>query len=78
MAVTTGGGYYRSSLSGSEIDAISDDIANMDQKEFGDERFTRYEERYQIPLALAFICFVAEVVLSDGIRRVREWRGRFA
>jgi Ca-activated chloride channel family protein len=79
MAHASRAGYYRSSLSGSEIGVIADEIANMDQKEFDSERFNRYQERYQIPLGLAFICFAVGGFLSDGSRRrQRQWKGRFA
>jgi Ca-activated chloride channel family protein len=79
MALASGAGYYRSSLYDAEIAVIGDQIANMDQKEFESRRFSRYEERFQIPLVLAFICFAVGGFLSDGRRgRRREWKGRFA
>ena len=77
VAALSEGAYYRSSLRGSEIEEIYDEIANMDQKEFESQRFRRYEERYQIPLALALACFALESLLGDRRRQRREWRGRF-
>ena len=72
------GAYWRSSLGGRELEAVADRISGLQQKELGSERFTRYEERFQIPLALALACFLAEGLLSERSRRRREWRGRFA
>lgn len=78
MALAANGAYARTSLSGREIGAIQDAIANMEQKDVGAERVTRYQERYQIPLALAILLLAAEFLLSDRVQRSREWRGRFA
>jgi len=78
MALAANGAYYRSTVSGREIDAVASAIANMEQKDVGAERLTRYEERYQIPLGLAIVCLLAEFLLSDRVQRRREWRGRFA
>lgn len=78
IALATEGDYYRSSRGGAELDAIYEQIAGMDQKELGTTRFTRYEERFQIPLFLALLCFIAEAWLSDRRKAGEEWRGRFA
>ncbi len=78
IALTTEGDYFRSSLSGGEIVAIAEQLAQMDQRQFGTTRFTQYEERYQIPLLLAVICFAMEAALADRRRSQGEWRGRFA
>ena len=77
VAALSEGAYYRSSLRGVEIEEIYREIANMDQKEFESQRFTRYEERFQIPLALALVCFALESLLGDRRQQRREWRGRF-
>ena len=77
LAVISEGAYYRSSLRGNEIDEIKEQISNMDQKEFGSNKFTRYEERYQIPLVAALACFVIEFLLGDRRRQRSVWTGRF-
>jgi Ca-activated chloride channel homolog len=78
MVLATDGDYFRSSLGSGELEAIKEQIARMDQKEFGSTRFTQYEERFQMPLLLALICLFAEAFLGDGKSRQREWKGRFA
>ncbi len=78
IALATEGDYYRSTRSGGELDAIYEQITGMEQKEIGTTRFTQYEERFQIPLLLALICFIAEAWLSDRRKAGEEWRGRFA
>ena len=78
IALSSDGDYFRSSLGGKELDLIHEQVAQMDQKEFGAARFTQYEERFQIPLLLALACFLAEAWLSDRRQQQQEWRGRFA
>jgi Ca-activated chloride channel family protein len=78
VALVSDGGYFRSSLRGAEIAQIYQEISEMDQKEMGSTHFTEYEERYQIPLALALLCFVAEALVADRRRTQDEWKGRFA
>jgi Ca-activated chloride channel family protein len=77
VALETDGDYYRSTLRGAELDEIHSQIAQMEQKEIGSTRFTRYEERFQWPLLLALCCFLAEAFLGDVRVRTREWKGRF-
>ena len=78
VALTTEGDYFRSSLGSGEIDAIAEYIAQMDQRQFGASRFAQHEERYQIPLLLALVCFSMEAGLAERRRQREEWRGRFA
>ena len=78
MALETGGDYFRSTLGGAELDALYGQIAEMDQREIGSTRLTRYQERFQWPLLLALCCFFAEAFLGDARVQTREWKGRFA
>lgn len=78
VAAAGEGAYWRSSLAGRELEDLAGRISGMEEKELGAERFTHFEERYQIPLAAALLCFLAECLLTDRARGRREWRGRFA
>ena len=78
VALATDGAYFRSSLKGAETELIYDLIANMDQKEFGSERFAQHEQRYQYPLFAAIVCLLLAAMLPEGNRKEEEWRGRFA
>ena len=78
MALASDGAYFRSGIGDGEIDRIAEEIAAMDQKELGSTRFTQYEERFQVPLLLALLCFAVEALLPEGGRRGGDWRGRFA
>ena len=78
VALAANGAYYRTTVAGGEIRHIGKAIGTMEQKQLGGERATRYEERYRIPLFMAIVCFAAEAMLTDRVRRRGEWRGRFA
>ncbi|MEC9378852.1 MAG: VWA domain-containing protein [Candidatus Latescibacterota bacterium] len=72
------GAYFHSSLGGNELDALLDRIDGLDEKQLGEESFRSYEERFQWPLGLALVCFIAEALISDRQRQRQTWRGRFA
>jgi len=78
MALAANGAYYRTTVSGGEIGHIAEAIGNMEQRQLWAERLARYEERYQIPLFMAIVCFAVEVMLTDRVRRRSVWQGRFA
>lgn len=73
IADRSGGRYFRSTPGGLEIEEIATAIANLEGGELGSVMRTRYEERYQIPLTIALLCLVAELVIPDrGRGRVFE------
>lgn len=78
LALDTGGGYYHATPSEVEVEEIAKAISGMDQKEYGTVLKTRYEERYQIPLALALVSLAAESLLGDrrGSRSRRRARAQ--
>jgi len=65
LALETDGFYARSASSGIEVEEIARALAGMDATEFGTTLRVRYEERYQIPLALALAALIAEACFSD-------------
>ena len=69
LALETGGRYYRTTPSGGEIEEISRALADLDQSELGTTLRRRYEERFQIPLAVAVIALLVETWLGDRARR---------
>ncbi len=77
VALASDGAYFRSSLGGAELDELYAHLARLEQREFGAARFTQYEERFQLFLVPALLCFLAEALLPEGRRRSGEWRGRF-
>jgi Ca-activated chloride channel homolog len=77
IANLTDGVYIRSSGGSVGLEQVYAEIAAMEKKELGSRKYTRYEHRFQWPLALAVVCLAAEALLSDRRKRGAEWRGRF-
>ncbi len=69
VALDTNGAYFLGTPSETEIDEITRAIGEMDEREFGTVLQTRYEERFQIPLALGLVALLVETLLGDRKRR---------
>jgi len=72
LALETDGRYFVATPSEGEVDEIARAVAGMDAREFGTVLRTRYEERFQFPLALAIAALVAETLIGDR----RSGKGR--
>lgn len=71
LALASGGRYYRATSGEVEIDEIGRVLGALSQGELGSELRTRYEERFQIPLLLAWLALAADALLGDRRRRRR-------
>ena len=69
-----GGIYRRSTAGGGEIEDVIDHLPAEGGGELGTVLRIRYEERYQIPLFLAFLALLAEFLLPDDSGRRRRNR----
>lgn len=76
-ALATGGQYYHASPGAFELGKVVAQINQMEKRELEAERFVQYEERYQIPLALSIICFIALMLLPEKRKTGGTWKGRF-
>ncbi len=77
IAYQTGGKYYLASSGEAELDEIYAEISEMEQKELVSKRFSQYEDRFQIFLALGLVLILLEIIIPEKKREKREWRGRF-
>jgi Ca-activated chloride channel family protein len=73
LALATGGRYYRATAAQDEIDEVAEALGSLDSRELGATLRARFEERFQIPLSLAFFALLADALLGDR-RREREAR----
>jgi len=71
IALKTGGRYYRATSSEIEVEEIARALSSLSRGELGSELRTRYEERFQFPLAIAWLALISETFLGDR-RRVRD------
>ena len=66
IALTTGGTYVRSSGAEFGLDFIYEDkISKMEKREIKSQMAKLYDERFQIPLAIALILLVVEMFIPD-------------
>jgi Ca-activated chloride channel family protein len=78
IALATDGGFYHARPSQFELAQVLEAINAMEKRELESEQFTRYEERFQIPLAIAVLFLALELFVSDRRKRRSEWKGRFS
>jgi Ca-activated chloride channel family protein len=73
VALETGGRYYQATTNEVEVDEIAQALSSLSRGELQAELRTRYEERYQLPLLVAWLALVGETLLGDRRRsRVRS------
>ena len=66
IALTTGGSYVKASGANFGLDVIYDEkIAKMEKKELESQLQKRHEDRFQIPLIVAFLLIVTEACIGD-------------
>ncbi len=65
MARITGGQYFRATASGAEIDEIARRLEELDRKELEEKLLVQRVERYQLPVALALVALVGDLLLTD-------------
>ncbi len=78
IALATDGGFYHARPAEFELAQVLEAINAMEKRELESEQFTRYEERFQIPLAIAVLLLALEMFVSDRRKRRSEWKGRFS
>lgn len=77
LADQAGATIVRVSSDGTALDQLVDRIASGEGDEFDAREVTRFEEQYQIFLALALLLLLTEALLSDRRTEENEWVGRF-
>jgi len=77
IAQKTGGKFYHAEPGHFELLDVLKEINGMEKRDLDADRFTRFEDRYQIPLALGIVLLALEMLISDRRRRKQAWTGRF-
>jgi Ca-activated chloride channel family protein len=65
VASAAGGKYWTVTPSESEVSEILQDIGGLNRSDYTERRYLVYEERFQIPLAIAVILFLLELSLPS-------------
>ncbi len=73
----TGGTFIQVENESNAITPLIDIISGMDKKEIKAQIFSQYEDRYQVFLILALICFILEFFITTRSKKEISWEGRF-
>ncbi len=71
IAEAGGGSYIRASMAEVGLNTLLDELNEMEKSDLGSVSYAEYEDRFQIFLALALVCLLIELMLT-------ERRGRLA
>ena len=71
IALATDGVFAHAGPAGDAGSRVAEAIAGMEKREIGSRLATRFEDRFQIPLALAFLLLVIEVAWIPRRRSIR-------
>ncbi len=69
VALETNGRYFRATAGELEVEQLGQALSGLEAGELGTALRTRYEERFELPLALAWLALLAEALLGDRRRR---------
>jgi Ca-activated chloride channel family protein len=77
LARAGSGAYYHSTFEESEVRQLVSDLDKLQKADFKSKMNTDYDEKYQIPLALALFFGLLDLALGYRRSESRVWRGRF-
>lgn len=77
LAVRGGGSAVAGDLAGSSMKNLLNQLERLERGEFETEKRLLYDERFQLPLALALILALIELTLSVRRQSSAFWKGRF-
>jgi Ca-activated chloride channel family protein len=59
------GGYYNASFSGDEVKQLEADLNKLEKTEFESDFMRKYDERFQLPLFIAFVLLTLEMIMTE-------------
>jgi Ca-activated chloride channel family protein len=77
LANQGGGAAFTGDLSGTSMKDLAGQLESLERGEFESEKRMIYDERFQVPLALALVLALLELGLSTRKPAAKFWRGRF-
>jgi Ca-activated chloride channel family protein len=76
IALEGNGAYFHAGTT-LDLAQIYGEISKMEKKQFGLNKMTVYEERYQIFLFMALLFLLVEFFIPERVKKRAEWKGRF-
>jgi Ca-activated chloride channel family protein len=77
LAKAGGGSFYHATFGGNAVGELKRDLDKLEKAEFESTTATQYDEKFQVPLALALLLALLELVLGERRGKGRIWKGRF-
>lgn len=65
LAAEGKGGYYHASFTGDEVRQLEADLGKLEKSEFESDFMKKYDERFQVPLFIAFVILLIEITMSE-------------
>lgn len=65
LAAAGQGAYYNASFSGDEVRQLETDLGKLEKTEFESDFMKKYDERFQIPLFIAFVLLILEMSMTE-------------
>ena len=66
------GAYYHASFTGDEVRQLEADLSKLEKTEFESDFMKKYDERFQIPLFIAFLLLMIEMLMTERKNREDE------
>ncbi len=83
IAARTGGRYFRATTSENEMDALYDDVSQLEKKDLESRLYQNFEDQFQYPLIVALLCLAGEAWISERrkpgrtlLQKIQRWRER--
>lgn len=77
LAQAGGGAFYHATFDEAEVRSIVADFDKLQKADFKSQFSTDFDEKFQIPLFLAFLFSIIEILVGDRKRSPFSWKGRF-
>ncbi len=77
IARLTGGVFHQATRQELELDVVQQEIDGLEKRELYSKEVARYQDQFQVFIALGLLLLLAEWFLSDRRSESREWTGRF-
>lgn len=72
LAAEGKGGYYNASFTGDEVRQLETDLGKLEKSEFESDFMKKYDERFQIPLFIAFVLLIIEMTMTERKEDARK------
>jgi len=69
ISQATGGGYFRSSTGILEVEKVYRAVSQLEERQTGTGWVIEYDPRYQVPVFVAVILLMLNMILSEGRKK---------